>query len=124
MILVPPGWSRPCTSSRTSSAIDSAPRRHSPRWHGRGAGTIPPDGPPRRHRRVLASLLFVVLATYAALLLILWLSESRLLYFPGPRGPLLDPPAWLRLPVERVELRTPDGLRLVAWAMRAEEAGA
>jgi uncharacterized protein len=73
---------------------------------------------------VLASLLFVVLATYAALLLILWLNESRLLYFPGPRGPLLDPPASLRLPVERVELRTPDGLRLVAWAMRAEDPGA
>lgn len=73
---------------------------------------------------MLASLLFVVLATYAALLLILWLNESRLLYFPGPRGPLVEPPGSLRLPVERVELRTPDGLRLVAWAMRAEDAGA
>jgi fermentation-respiration switch protein FrsA (DUF1100 family) len=73
---------------------------------------------------VLLSFTIVAIVTYAALLLLLRLSESRLLYFPGPRGALLRPPPELDLPVERVELRTEDGLRLVGWVIRAEHPAA
>ena len=41
---------------------------------------------------MLDSLLVVAVGTYVALLVLLRLSESRLLYFPGPRGALLQPP--------------------------------
>jgi fermentation-respiration switch protein FrsA (DUF1100 family) len=75
-------------------------------------------------RRMLLSLAIVVLVTYAALLLLLRLNESRLLYFPGPRGALLRPPPELGLPVERVELTTGDGLRLVSWVIRADHPAA
>ena len=70
---------------------------------------------------MLASFAIVAVVTYLGLIVLLRLSESRLLYFPGPPGPLLDPPAELALPVERVELRTSDGVQLVSWAIRAEE---
>ena len=69
---------------------------------------------------MLLSFAIVVIVTYAALLLLLRLNESRLLYFPGPRGALLRPPPELGLPVERVELRNEGGLRLVGWVIRAE----
>ena len=73
---------------------------------------------------MLTSLLFVLVASYLALLLLLRLSEPRLLYFPGPRGALLPPPPQLGLPVERVELRTADGVRLVSWAIPADDPAA
>ncbi len=73
---------------------------------------------------MLGSFAFVALATYAALLLVLRLSESRLLYFPGPPGPLLPPPPELAPAVERVEFRADDGVRLVSWVVRADEPAA
>jgi len=73
---------------------------------------------------MLLSLAFVLLVSYLALLLLLRLNESRLLYFPGPRGPLLRPPPELALPVERVEFRAGDGVRLVSWIVRAGDPGA
>ena len=69
----------------------------------------------------MASLLFVVVVAYAALLLLLRLGEPRLLYFPGPRA-LVPPPPALDLPVERAMLRTDDGVRLVAWVIRTAPA--
>ena len=71
---------------------------------------------------MLVSLLLVALVGYAGLLLLLRLGEPRLLYFPGPRGALVPPPASLGLPVERAELRTDDDVRLVAWVIRADSA--
>jgi fermentation-respiration switch protein FrsA (DUF1100 family) len=73
---------------------------------------------------VLLSLAVVLLVAYAALLVLLRLNESRLLYFPGPRGALLPPPPELELPVERVELRSGDGVRLVSWLIRAADPAA
>lgn len=72
---------------------------------------------------MLGSLLLVVVGTYVALLILLRLNESRLLYFPGAGKVLVPPPAELGLPVERVELRTDDGLTLVGWVIRAEGDG-
>jgi len=73
---------------------------------------------------MLTSLAIVLIGSYVALLLLLRLSEPRLLYFPGPRGPLQPPPPELGLPVERVELRAEDGVRLVSWIVRADDPAA
>jgi fermentation-respiration switch protein FrsA (DUF1100 family) len=64
------------------------------------------------------SLLAALAVAYLVLLLVLRLSESRLLYAPGPTGPLTPPPSRLSLSPERVEIRTADGVTLVAWIMR------
>ncbi|HEU4681423.1 MAG TPA: hypothetical protein VFS51_06730, partial [Gemmatimonadales bacterium] len=65
------------------------------------------------------SLLLGVIAIYLALLLLLRLNESRLIYFPGPTRSLLPPPAHLGLPVQRAEIPTDDGLTLVSWLIPA-----
>jgi fermentation-respiration switch protein FrsA (DUF1100 family) len=64
-------------------------------------------------------LIFLVAAIYIGLLLLLRLNESRLIYFPGAARQLLPPPAELGLPVQRVEIPTEDGLRLVGWSIPA-----
>src|SRR4051794_3572416 len=64
------------------------------------------------------TLLAALAVAYLLILLILRLSESRLLYAPGPPGPLSPPPARLGLSPERVEIRTADGVTLVAWIIR------
>jgi uncharacterized protein len=61
----------------------------------------------------------LVVALYAAFLLFLRLAEPRLLYAPGPSTRLTPPPAELGLAPERVEFPSADGVRLVAWVMRA-----
>ncbi|MEO8089054.1 MAG: alpha/beta hydrolase [Gemmatimonadales bacterium] len=61
----------------------------------------------------------VALGLYLGILVLLWVFESRLVYFPGPQRTLMAPPARLGLPVERVEIPTEDGVKLVAWAMPA-----
>ena len=61
----------------------------------------------------------VAMGLYFCMLALLWFFESHLIYFPGPQRTLTAPPAQLRLPVERVEIPTADGIRLVAWVMPA-----
>ncbi|MGH7579061.1 MAG: alpha/beta hydrolase [Gemmatimonadales bacterium] len=68
---------------------------------------------------VLRLIVLVVLG-YIVLLAVLRLSESRMLYVPGGSRTLLDPPADLDLGVQRVELTSSDGVRLVSWAMPAD----
>jgi fermentation-respiration switch protein FrsA (DUF1100 family) len=67
----------------------------------------------------LLRLLALLAVCYLVALLILRLSESRMLYVPGGSRRLLEPPAELALGVQRVELTTSDGVRLVSWAMPA-----
>ncbi|MDQ3136496.1 MAG: alpha/beta hydrolase [Gemmatimonadota bacterium] len=57
-------------------------------------------------------------ALYLGLLLVLRLSEARLLYAPGARM-LAPPPPALGLAPERVEIPSTDGVTLVAWIIRA-----
>ncbi|MBA3260536.1 MAG: hypothetical protein H0T68_13855, partial [Gemmatimonadales bacterium] len=59
---------------------------------------------------MLAALVIVVVGTYLGLLVLLRLSESRLLYAPGSGRSLVPPPPELQLPVERAEISTEDGL--------------
>jgi uncharacterized protein len=65
------------------------------------------------------SLILLVLVAYLALLLLLRLNESRLIYFPGPSRALLPPPTELDLPVQRVTFPTEDGLKLASWVIPA-----
>jgi hypothetical protein len=65
-------------------------------------------------------LLLVALAlAYLAFLLLLRLSESRLLYVPGASRTLTPVPPALGLAPERVEIPSGDGVTLVAWVIRA-----
>jgi uncharacterized protein len=66
-------------------------------------------------------LLAVAALCYLVILLVLRLSESRMLYVPGGSRTLLDPPAELDLGVRRVTVTASDGVRLVAWAMPVVE---
>lgn len=66
----------------------------------------------------LGVVLLVAIA-YMALLLLLRLNESRLIYFPGPQRSLLEAPAHLALPVQRVTIPTDDGVTLVSWVIPA-----
>jgi uncharacterized protein len=61
--------------------------------------------------------LAVAAICYLVILLVLRLSESRMLYVPGGSRTLLAPPAELDLGVRRVTVTTSDGVRLVSWAM-------
>jgi pimeloyl-ACP methyl ester carboxylesterase len=65
-------------------------------------------------------LLLVALALgYLAFLLLLRLSESRLLYVPGASRTLTPVPPVLGLAPERVEILSGDSVTLVAWVIRA-----
>jgi uncharacterized protein len=59
---------------------------------------------------------------YVALLVLLWLAESRLIYFPGAERTLTPARPDLQLGVERVEFVTTDSVRLVGWVMPAAAA--
>ena len=62
-------------------------------------------------------LLALLAVCYIVVLVVLRLSESRMLYVPGTSRHLLEPPPELHLGVQRVELTASDGVRLVSWAM-------
>lgn len=62
-------------------------------------------------------LLAVAALGYLLILLVLRLSESRMLYVPGGSRTLLAPPVDLDLGVRRVTVTASDGVRLVSWAM-------
>src|SRR4051812_18962579 len=68
---------------------------------------------------MLIGILAAVVALYAGFLLLLRAAEPRLVYAPGPATHLTPPPADLRLAPERVTFTATDGVRLVAWLMRA-----
>jgi uncharacterized protein len=59
---------------------------------------------------------------YAAILLLLRVYESKLIYFPGPERNLVAPDPSLGLSVQRVEIATQDQGKLVAWVIPAQSA--
>jgi fermentation-respiration switch protein FrsA (DUF1100 family) len=58
---------------------------------------------------------------YICILVLLRVFEPHLIYFPGQQRGLVAPPARLGLPVERVELPTADGVKLVGWVIPAQQ---
>jgi uncharacterized protein len=69
----------------------------------------------------MLGILTSVVVAYLVILLLVWFNESRLIYFPGNARTLLQPPAELSLPVERVEFSTGDDVRLVSWVIPARD---
>jgi hypothetical protein len=63
-----------------------------------------------------------VVVFYLCILVLLRLFEPHLIYFPGQQRSLVAPPARLELPIERVEIPTEDGIRLVGWVIPAKSA--
>jgi len=70
---------------------------------------------------MLIGILAVAILLYAGFLLLLRAAEPRLVYAPGPSTHLTAPPAELGLAPERVTFATADGVRLVAWLIRAPQ---
>jgi fermentation-respiration switch protein FrsA (DUF1100 family) len=68
---------------------------------------------------MLIGIVAVALLLYAGFLLLLRAAEPRLVYAPGPSTHLSPPPAELGLAPERVSFASADGVRVVAWLMRA-----
>ena len=68
---------------------------------------------------MIALVLGALALAYLAYLLLLRLSESRLLYAPGSSHTLTPAPPALGLAPERVEIPSGDGVTLVAWVIRA-----
>ena len=68
---------------------------------------------------MLIGTVAVVVLLYAGFLLLLRAAEPRLIYAPGPSTHLTPPPAELGLAPERVTFASADGVRLVAWVIRA-----
>lgn len=73
--------------------------------------------------RSIHRMIWIIVASaaviYVGLLILLRVSESRLIYFPGQQRRLLAPPTWLDLPTQRVEIATDDGNTLVGWVIPA-----
>ena len=66
------------------------------------------------------TILAAAVLIYVGILVLLRVYESRLIYFPGPERTLVAPPRSLGLPIQRVEIPTDDGVKLVAWAIAAQ----
>src|SRR5688572_22413788 len=113
------GWSRRSTSFRSISESASAPRRHCWIWLSREADTIPLDPAPGTRFRRMTWTIGAAVVLYLCILVLLWLFEPYLIYFPGQQRSLVPPPARLRLPIERVEIPTEDGVKLVGWVIQA-----
>ena len=60
---------------------------------------------------VTAALLYLII------LLVLWLAQSRLVFFPGNERTLTPAPAALGLRTERIEFAAEDSVPLVGWIM-------
>ena len=71
---------------------------------------------------MIVLLLATLALAYLAFLLLLRLSESRLLYAPGSSRTLRPARPALGLAPERVEIPSGDGVTLVAWVIRAPAA--
>src|SRR5829696_2442138 len=118
----PAGWSRRSTSCRSSSASGSVLLLRCWRWPAPEAATIPREGPRSSWLRRMTWTLGMVALLYVALLVVLWLIEARLIYFPGAERTLTPARAELDLGAQRVEFVTADDVRLVGWAMPAAAA--
>jgi len=56
---------------------------------------------------------------YLCILALVRLFEPYLIYFPGQQRGLIAPPVRLGLPIQRVQIPTQDGVKLVGWVIPA-----
>ncbi len=66
-------------------------------------------------KRMLLQLLFAVPITYGLVVLLVWLTQDRLVYFPHIGGSAVATPARVKLQFESVRITTEDGETLAAW---------
>ncbi len=70
-------------------------------------------------KRLVKRIAGLAVAAYLALIGVIKWQEPSLVYHPTSARTLQAPAAELGLDPERVEIRTPDSVRVVGWAMRA-----
>jgi fermentation-respiration switch protein FrsA (DUF1100 family) len=71
--------------------------------------------------RMMWQMLAIVAAAYGALALLLYVSQSRLVYYPETGRELIATPAQLDLPFEDLHLKTSDGVELHGWFIPAAQ---
>lgn len=71
-------------------------------------------------RRVITSLLVILLGVFLGLSLFLYLFQERYVYFPDRK--LVSTPAQIHLPYEEVHLQTQDRVQLHGWFVPAPDA--
>lgn len=74
--------------------------------------------------RIFGTILAVLALGYAALAAILYVFQSRFVYFPEIGRDIVATPAMLRLPFEDVRIATADGETLAGWFVPATDARA
>src|ERR1700675_232680 len=72
--------------------------------------------------RVVVNILFAAAITYGLLLLLIFLFQARLIYFPNVGRELAATPREAGLDYEDVQLRTADNVALNAWWVPARDA--
>lgn len=72
-------------------------------------------------RRMLLQILGIVAAAYAVVVLLVWVTQDRLVYFPQIIGAATATPAALKLPFENLRITTEDGETLAAWWVPAAQ---
>jgi len=73
-------------------------------------------------KRMLLQILGIVALAYAAVVVLLWVTQDRLVYFPQISGGATATPAALKLPFENLRIATEDGETLAAWWIPAADA--
>jgi fermentation-respiration switch protein FrsA (DUF1100 family) len=68
----------------------------------------------------IRTIIIVVIGLYIVLVIVLWLFQSRLVYFP--RHDITITPEEVGLPYEEISLETSDGVKLSGWFIPAENA--
>lgn len=71
-------------------------------------------------KRMLLQIIGIMVVAYAAVMLLLWLTQDRLVYFPQIGDGVMATPAALKLPHENLRITTEDGETLAAWWVPAE----
>lgn len=72
----------------------------------------------KRINRLMTSLLFILCGVYFGILILLFLMQSKLVYFPSKE--IVCTPADIRLQYEDITMKTSDGLNLNAWYIPAK----
>ena len=72
----------------------------------------------KRIKRLMTSLLFILCGVYFGMLILLFLMQSRLVYFPSKE--IVCTPADIRLEYEEITMKTSDGINLNAWFVPAK----
>ena len=71
---------------------------------------------------MLQQILLTAVLAYAAVVLLVWLTQDRLIYFPHIGGAAVATPLAVKLPFENVRITTEDGETLAAWWVPAAAA--